>query len=278
VGGQSVFFGTTSADCLPPAGTDISGGGLDITTNSAVTGTTVLPPSFLCDAPGFGGSPGTADDRECIAGSDKGKPCLADSNCTGGGLGSCSYRCFCPVGGTAQKPNACNSACVGGSNDAGPCGADSNCPGGFCHPADCRQATNPDVCVGGGNNADPCGADSDCPGGTCGDFTSEQEGFCTTGPIELLCSGNTFRACTTDADCQPPTCAFCDPGETCVSRPRQCYVNTGIIRTGTPGPVDRVTAAIFCIPGSGNTSIDVAGGFTGPGSSVQPMTLSVTGF
>jgi hypothetical protein len=277
-GGNSVFFGTTSIDCLPPVGTDISSGGLDITTNAAVTGTTFLPPSFLCDAPGFGGSPGTADDKECILGSDTGKPCTADSQCTGGGTGSCAFRCFCPVGGTAQKPNACNAACVGGGSDAAACAANSDCPGGFCHPADCRDATSPPVCVGGTNNAKPCSVASDCPSGECGDFDSASEGFCTTGPIDSSCSAHTFRGCMNDADCRPPTCAYCDVDETCDAHIRQCFVNSGILRIGSATATERTTAAIFCIPGSGSASIDITGGFTGPGTSDQPMSLLTTGF
>ena len=270
-GGESVFFGTTSIDCLPGGG-DISGGGLDIVTDKAVTGTASLLPSFTCTAPGFGSN-------ACVAGSNTGATCGADSDCTGGGAGSCRGQCFCPTGPptTPQAPNACNAACVGGANDALGCTAPSDCPGGFCHSGDCRLASTL-VCVGGSSNTDPCTADSDCPGGTCGDFTSTQEGYCPAGPINGLCSLSEFRGCASEAECKPPMCTFCDPSETCVFRPKQCFVNSGITRVGTPGPVDRVTAAIFCIPGTGNPSIDVTGGFTGPGTSVQPMTLSVTGF
>ncbi len=276
-GGASIFFGTTSVDCQPISGNDISGGGLDILTNPAVTGTTTLLPSFTCTAPGFGGN-------ACRAGTNTGQLCAADSECIGGGAGSCTGQCFCPTGppSTPQAPNACHSACVGGANDSLICTGDPQCPGGFCHFGDCRASTNPDVCVGGTNNAAACGAESDCPGGQCGDFTSTQEGFCASGPIDQLCSVSNYRQCFNDLQCRPSSvggsCEACGETETCVASVRQCFVNSGITRQGTPGPVNRSTAGIFCIPGTGNNAIDGVGGFTGPGTSVQPMTLSITGF
>jgi hypothetical protein len=273
-GGTTALFGTTSVDCPPNSGADISSGGLDITTDPRTTGTATLLPDHACSAPAFGSI------KKCIAGTltggglQPGNSCLTDADCPLGGVGSCRFQCFCPsVGGTPQQPNGCSSACRGGSNDYDSCTADSQCPGGFCQTASCRLAQG--VCVGGSASTDPCTADTDCPGGQCGDDDSNQEGFCPAGPVDGRCSITTIKSCLSDAEC---ICPFCQMGETCVFRPRQCFVNEGIIRMGTPGLPTRIRAAAFCIPASGNPSVDSGGGFPGPGTTVGPEDVFFTGF
>jgi hypothetical protein len=249
-GGTTTLFGTTSIDCPPPSGQNISGAGLNITTDPRTTDAILLKPSFACTAPGFGG-------RVCIAGSETGKACLVDSECTGGGAGSCSLQCFCPSTGpiVAQKPNDCQAACRNGANDLLPCLADSECPGGFCQTAACRL--------------DPSDTDS------------SQEGYCPGGPFDNRCSVTTIKSCSSNADCRPSgSCAFCeaDNTETCISGFRQCFINEGITRTGAPGLPTRERASIFCIPGSGNSSVDNGGGFIGPGTTEGAEDVLITGF
>ncbi len=287
-GGQTTFFGTPSVDCGPPPGNPLAS--LDILFNPATTGTTTLVPNVECPAIGFGG-------RTCVGGANEGRSCTAASDCPGG---TCNAQCFCPnglsicmggfnnhrlcctggtcvsgvcsggvndgtacetddcLGGTCtltdgepQKPNRCNSACVGGSHDMLPCSTDASCPGGFCQAASCR--VNP--------------ADTD----------SCQEGFCPAGPSDGACSVHAFKSCTRDADCQGASCPFCNAGETCMFSPAQCFVNSGIVRCGSPGVPDRVTASTFCIAATHASAVDGTAGLPGPGALTQPITTVDTG-
>jgi hypothetical protein len=235
-GGELPFFGVTSMDCPPNTGliTNTSGG-LDINTNPRGTNSYSLSPGVACTQAGF-------NNKTCLGGTSEGRPCTVDSECPGG---TCTHQCFCS---SQQRPNGCQPACVGGANDAALCGNDGDCPGGFCHSADCRE--------------DPLDMDSD------------QEGVCTSGPSDKLCSSTTFKGCLADADCQPPACAYCEVGETCVNVPRQCFVNSGITRTGAAGFPDRSTASVYCVP-SNSPAINASAGFGGPGALIQNETLLV---
>ncbi len=271
-GGTHPVFGTTSIDCPP----SINGASeLDITTDPRTTGTTTLLPSFPCNAPGFG-------TKVCIAGADTGKGCGVDTDCSGGGAGSCANQCFCPaIGGLAEQPNACLSACRGGTNEYTACTADSDCTGGgFCQPASCRHALG--VCVAGSNHAGACAADSDCPDGSCGDFDSTQEGFCPGGPFDGVCDQTSFKQCFSDLDCRPSSvggsCEFCQETELCVTRPRQCFVNEGISRSGSAGLPTRTRASAFCIPAASISAVNSGGGFPGPGPTEGEEDVFFTGF
>jgi len=271
-GGTHPIFGTTSIDCPPP----LAGASeLDITTDPRTTGTALLPPSFTCSAFGFTGN-------ACILGADTGKTCVVDTDCSGGGAGSCTGQCFCAaIGGVPTQPNACLSACRGGTNDYMDCAADTDCPGGgFCQPASCRHALG--VCVAGSNNAGACAADSDCPDGTCGDMDTLQEGFCPQGPFDGICDVTSIKQCFSDLDCRPSSvggsCEFCQETELCVTRPRQCFVNEGIVRQGAAGNPTRTRAAAFCIPAASITAVNTGGGFPGPGTTVGEEDIFFTGF
>jgi len=275
-GNATLLFGTPSVDCQPSPGSNISGSqpgqGLDILFNPSTTGSLTTLPSFTCNAAGFGAS-------KCVAGTDTGKTCVVDSDCAGGGAGSCRGQCFCPaVGGRPEQPNECASACRGGTNDYLPCSADSQCPGGFCQSSACRPAAG--VCMGGTVGV-ACLADSDCGiGGTCGDDDSSGEGFCPAGPSIGLCSFTTWKGCTTDADCRRSgSCPEClsDDSETCVFKNRDCFVSEGYTRIGVPGVPEHTAVAHFCIPASSSAAVNATAGLPGPGALEQPTTIVETG-
>lgn len=231
-GNVSSFFGTTSVDCPPATGGEItSDAGLDLYVTNRTTGTVTLLPTESCANPGFTGN-------VCLGGTNEGRPCVDPSECPGGG--SCAPQCFCPG---QSRPNACNAACVGGLNDAAECVNDSECPSGFCHAADCR-------------------VDGD-------DHDSAQEGICTSGPGQGWCSTTTYRPCGVNSQCEPPACPYCSAGETCIPRKRACFVNSGIVRQGTPRTPEGTSVGIYCIEGD-NDAVNTVAGFPGPAAFTQP--------
>lgn len=240
-GGPTALFGNPSVDCLPPPGSRISPpNGLDILFNPASTATVTLLPTVQCDDLAF-------DDKRCAGGLNNGAACAVDSECP---LATCNHQCFCPnAGAQKQKPNDCDAACVGGANDTASCTDDSECPTGFCHLADCRLS------FGSGGNDGGC--------------TNTNEG---------KCSVSQYRSCLADAACQSPACTDCEPGETCIITSKNCFVNSGIIRQGTAHPTDPVSAAIFCIAPTNQSSVDSTAGLPGPGALTQPATVVNTGF
>jgi hypothetical protein len=239
-GGPITFFGTTSIDC-PATTQDITNPpGLDINADPRTTHSVTLLPTFPCTNIG-------SSDNRCVGGTSEGRTCTTASECPSG---TCNPQCFCSG---QSKPNGCNSACVGGSNEMESCAADSDCPGGFCHPSDCRA--NPS------------------------DTDSNQEGVCPAGPIDRFCSITTWHTCSgsgpaADAQCNPPLCADCQVGETCEPALRQCFVNSGITRTGTPGYPERETAGVYCVPAN-NPTINGTAGFPGPGALIQRETVTI---
>lgn len=237
-GGELPFFGVTSMDCPPHLGA-IAGEGLDVNTNPRGTNAYSLTraPGLACTGAGY-------TNRTCVGGTSEGRPCTVDSECPGS---SCQHQCFCAG---QQRPNACEPACLGGSNDAASCEEDAECPGGFCHKADCR--------------VDPLDTDSD------------QEGVCTVGPVDGFCSVTTYKGCKQNSECAPPACSYCEVGETCIPKKRQCFVNSGITRTGAPGFPNRTVASTYCVPATlGGGAVNQTAGFPGPGALIQHETLLV---
>jgi len=237
-GGGPTEFFGNPSVDCPTLGTIL--GSIDILFNPATTGSVSLTANVLCNRAGF-------NNKTCAGGPNQHAVCTVDSECPGG---TCNNQCFC--GGGSQAPNACQAACVGGSNPFAPCTDNTDCPGGFCHPADCQP--NP------------------------GDTDSAGEGLCTVGPGDGHCSTNTFVSCTSNAQCQAPACAFCDPGETCDTQIRQCFVNPVIEREGIPGLGDRTSAAIFCISATSSAAVNNVAGLPGPGAITNPTTTIETGF
>ena len=245
-GGGTQYFGNTSVDCPPFPGANISGGGLDILWTPVGTGTTEKKPTFQCNAVGFGG-------KQCVDGPTPGKTCAANGDCGLGG--TCNFLCYCPQtgGGTAQKPNRCNSACVStGADDGDLCSNDLDCPTGFCHLADCRV-----------NLSDPNGP---------------TEGMCTSGPVAGTCAFHPFKTCNDDTDCGGVNCTFCSPGETCVLQNSQCFVSGGYTRVGIPNPTDPIVGAVYCIAATSSAAINNTAGLPGPGAITQWETPYLYGF
>ncbi len=232
-GGATAFFGNPSRDCRM-AGSPV--GTLDLLLDPSTTGTTTLTANQPCNTPGF-------TEKTCAGGPNQHAICTVDSECPGG---ACNHQCFCAGG--WQRPNACGAACVGGPDDASPCADDADCGApGFCHRGDCRP--NPS------------------------DTDSVQEGLCSVGPSDGRCSVHSFIPCSDDTTCRAPQCPFCEPGETCVSVQRQCFVNPTIVRAGAPGIPDRTAAAVFCFAGTDSTAVNSIFGVPGPGAITQVETV-----
>jgi len=240
-GGPTPLYGNPSIDCPP---TLSAPGILDIVFDPQSTETVSLAPSYQCNESAFSG-------KTCVGGGNQSASCTAASECPGG---TCNDQCFCPaIGGVREQPNGCDAACVGGVNDAEPCTVDSECVGGFCHLADCRSDLTAPAAL------------------------QPNEGGCTA-TIQGRCSHSSYQSCLTDADCAPPTCNRCNGGETCHFFAKDCYINSGITRTGVASTTDPVLSAIFCIGGTGQSAVDSTAGLPGAGAIRQPSTVIDTGF
>ncbi len=240
-GGPTPLFGNPSIDCPP---TLSSPGILDIVFAPQSTETVSLAPSYQCNEGAF-------SDKTCVGGGNQGASCTTGSQCPGG---TCNDQCFCPaVGGVREQPNSCDAACVGGGNDAQSCTLDSECAGGFCHLADCRP--------------DPSAPAALQP----------NEGGCTA-TIQGRCSYSSYQSCLRNSDCAQPICSRCNGGETCRFFAKDCFINSGITRTGVASTTDPVLSAIFCIGGTGQGAVDSTAGLPGAGAIRQPSTVIDTGF
>jgi hypothetical protein len=68
------------------------------------------------------------------------------------------------------------------------------------------------------------------------------------------------------------------PGETCVSRRQECFVNGEVERCGAPGVPDRTTAAFGCVAPTNHGAVDAVFGLPAPAALTQPETTVVVGF
>jgi hypothetical protein len=82
----------------------------------------------------------------------------------------------------------------------------------------------------------------------------------------------TYRSCTGNSDCSQAVCPYCEPGETCVTHKRACFVPSGIVRQGAPRTPEGASASVYCIPGN-NPSVNGVAGFPGPAAFTQPELL-----
>jgi hypothetical protein len=239
-------------------------------------------------APACLGGLGDASDR-CLGGANEGVLCSAASECPAGRCQPRGTACHegkhseCATGLASCDALVCNGglrnglacadnkdctgfcdgtgSCNGGLRTGQACSTDSQCFNslGFCHPGDCRL--NPY------------------------DTNSSQEGICTVGPADGVCSTHTFKTCDPqlgDVGCQSALCPFCDAGETCTLVPRQCFVNPTYSRAGKPAtlgnPQDRTTGATFCISGTSSAAVNATAGLPGPGAITTTETISEVGF
>jgi hypothetical protein len=222
-------FGTTSTDCPPSPGQNISGNGLEINYLPQTSELLTLPYSLPCTAPGF-------ENFDCA--------CPGQTNPAG--LRSQPSRCGFACNAGAEFGIGCGSGfgaingfptvCVGGSEPGAACDEDSDCSGG----GTCTG--NPTHCLGGDNSQNrlPCATNADCSvsGGTCTDacpsgrcvqlcLTADdpffpdgfgrnpddpEEGLCAAGPPTFHCSGemDNFRTCfreLAEGSC-PATCSI----------------------------------------------------------------------
>ncbi|HYB98528.1 MAG TPA: hypothetical protein VEC57_05270 [Candidatus Limnocylindrales bacterium] len=290
VEGVSPDFGGTSRDCPPSLGASISGTGLAIRFNEVTTGSTTRTAQLPCSDFSFQGHP-SRNNAKCIDKVGAGDPmCTSNADCkrcTGDPSIACTSNAQCAGNGTCaeapDQPVTCGYWCHCGfcdNNPALPCFEDVDCPGGQTCVAGTggAQAQNapqkkPNDCssdkfICGGSEEERCentlqgrcefedfrncqpGDDSTCQAqgaGNCiaefrpcfeASITREGDGS----PLASYCrSGEDKSACTTNADC--------GAGIECVqdaSRP--------------------TTVALFCVPATSSSTINSAGGITGPGA------------
>ena len=185
--------------------------------------------------------------RPASAARSEGRTCTVASECPGG---TCIGQCVCA---SQKQPNQCGKACVAGAFDTQPCATDADC--------------------------DPRTASAIL--GTAGTIRrtrtrTRRASARTARPTSSAPSRPTKRATSTAIASPLPACPFCQSLETCENKPRSCFVNTGISRIGSPGPLnaDRETAAIYCVPMNGG-AIDISAGFPGPGALIQRESVFV---
>jgi len=234
-------FGTTSADCPPSPGSNVSGGGLAISWTPLTSGVITAENPGACDAPGYQhydcncvtgagttrnqpnrclpacNAPGPDFGRKCasfttcVGGTDAGEACDEDPDCAGGGVCTGNPR----VCGTGNTGVCSVQHCVGGTNNGLPCASVAQCPGGgVCTPESCTVGGP--ACLDGACNPDNCATNADCePLVTCDDVCPS--GLCTPLCTQIgICSGGLEDGlkCALDIDCTGGgTCVPGDPQE-----------------------------------------------------------------
>jgi hypothetical protein len=247
VNGSVAEFGDVSFDCPPGTGGIIAELPIPLKSSTGVQTRTLTAASPTCRAVGFSGS-----------------TCLCDT-CNDADATPCTADADCPMSG--GQPGVCGGRrCQGGTNNGNPCVTAAECPGG----GTCGVpglATAPNQCD-----------DAICTPNTPPDGDSVDEGVCAAGPNDTVCSFERFRGCLSDNDCTPPPaggCSDCVPGQQCVSRPRQCFTDNGVIGgtmtvAGSAEPfcgnsADAAIGALFCIGPTTSTAANSVAGIPGPG-------------
>jgi len=247
VNSKSSIFGDLSYDC-PPSGV-IGTLRITLTPTTGVQTRKLSAESPNCRAVGFTTAKCFCDSCD----NAEATPCFNDADCGAVGATTCG-----------------GLRCLGGINNGDPCTAPSDCGGSPCSVP--GQPTQPNQCLSAMCTPNP------------GDPDSADEGVCATGPFDALCSIERFRGCNTSADCNPPpagTCTTCLSGQSCVSFPRQCYTDDGVIcdsvfAEGTPDPscgniAEPTLATLFCIPPTQAASVDATRGLPGLGRLGLPV-------
>jgi hypothetical protein len=251
--GAATDFGTTSTDCLPAPGKNISGQGLAISFLPSTSGVVDFGDVDLdyvpCNAPGF-------ELFQC--------PCPWGG---GAGVRTQPNRCAAACDAGAELGQACSdfTKCAGGVNVGRACDQDSDCPGSLCNdtPASCPSGRCVPLCL-------PTAEDP-------------QEGICAAGPPMYHCSGadHEFRVCTAAEEGTQKLCeAGIDgilgnandiPGAgTCIADTRNCFIypifgeGGDTIKGGGDATYPK-SAATYCIAPTANSAINSTAGLGGPG-------------
>lgn len=287
VEGVSVDFGGTSSDCPPDLGASISGSGLAIRFSEVTTGTTERTAQLPCGNFAFGANPTKpGSNPKCL---DTQEACTSNADCTrctGDPLTVCDSNADCTGIGTCaeapDQPVTCGYWCNCGfcnNNASLPCFENQDCPNGQACVIGTGSSTAPNAPQSKPND---CSADSNI----CGQFDTERCATSTKGS----CSLQPYRPCNSEGD---PACPSNNAGE-CIIEARPCF-EAKIERTGVPSPLGSYcafenktctsnadctgqndfcapdssraqTVALFCVPGTSNSAVNLAGGITGPGA------------
>ncbi len=289
VEGVTVDFGGTSSKCPPDLGANVSGSGLAIRFNEVTTGTTSKTAQLPCKFFGFTGNPTVpGSNPKCLDKTGAGDPvCTSNADCTrctGNPSITCASNADCTGAGTcAQAPDqpvTCGFWCNCGfcnNNPSLPCFQNGDCPDG----QTCQQGTGT-----GTQPNSPQQRPNDCSSDKfiCG--TTEEERCATS--IQGTCSAKPYYTCSSDQDCTGFNAG------TCVFEFKPCF-ESRITRTGVPSPLGTYcafenktctsnadctgtddfcvedsarpqTVALFCVPATSSSTVNSAGGITGPGA------------
>jgi len=288
VEGVNPNFGGTSRDCPPSLGASISGSGLAIRFSQVTTGLTTKTAQLPCSDGSFLGHP-TRNNAKCIDKTAIGDPlCTSNADCrrcTGNITIACSDNGDCSGNGTCaeapDQPVTCGYWCHCGfcnNNPLLPCFENGDCPNG-------------QTCVAGTGNGtqqnSPQKKPNDCISDKfiCGGADDEK----CENTLQGTCELESFRACTENSTCQNQGAGDC------VFDFRPCFEPT-ITRQGSGSPLGSycrsgddkstcasnadcdpgvecvadasrpTTVALFCVPATTSSTINSAGGITGPGA------------
>jgi hypothetical protein len=277
-------FGGVSFDCPPTLGANISGAGLSIIFDNVTTGTVTKTAKLPCSNFLLGNNPLNGP-ATCV---DNGDSCSTNADCLrcdDDPRTVCSTNGDCGGGACAAapiQPITCGHWCHCGFCDDDPtlpCFDDESCPG----DSTCT--------VGSGSvgaNA-PQSQPNECGVGfkfICG---LDDKELC---PDNLVgtCSLQSFRSCNDDSTCAANSAGVCQ------FEFKPCF-EAEITRDGVPSPLGSycandpdnpnactsdadcagddtcvddssrpTTAALFCVPATSSSTINSAGGLTGPGA------------
>ncbi|HYB98529.1 MAG TPA: hypothetical protein VEC57_05275 [Candidatus Limnocylindrales bacterium] len=285
VEGVSPDFGGVSRDCPPALGANISGAGLAIRFSEVTTGTTTKTAQLPCANFSFQGHP-SRDNAKCIDKVGAGDPtCSSNADCkrcTGDPTITCTSNAQCTGNGTCaeapDQPVTCGYWCHCGfcdNNPALPCFENGDCPNG----QTCVAGTG----SGTAQNA-PQQKPNDCSMDKfiCGGADEEK----CENTLQGSCEFEDFRNCQDNSTCQAQGAGDC------IFDFRSCF-ESQISRTGEPSPLGSYceisrepctnadcgaggdcvsdasvpeTVALFCVPATSSSTINSAGGITGPGA------------
>ena len=233
-GGEITFFGTTSVDCPPNTGLITSNsGGLDINANPRTTGTVSLLPSFPCIGAGFTGN-------TCLGGTSEGRPCTT-------------------AFGVSGWLRAARSASARDRRSRTPALRPASAA-----PTGPHASTTPTVRAGSVTRPTAVSIRS----------TSTRTRRVSAPPVRPRVSArsrSTGRASTAD-HCAPRHLSVLSNGGDLQFRNRACFVNSGIIRIGTPGAIPGTRERRDLLRAGERYGHQHVGRLPGPGALIQRET------